>query len=154
MKINFYDTRITETGRTILIKEKSIDYQTMNLIHPEKISIMMRGLLHMDELAEEHCYIIALNSSCRPLGIFFLSKGTVHASLAGPREIFMRALLIGAVQIIFCHNHPSGSVLPSTDDIQLTKRIQEAGSLLDISLADHIIIGRGRYLSFQEEKLL
>lgn len=154
MRINFYDARITDDDKTILIKEKGANYEASNIKHPKNIVLMMQALLHMDELAEEHCYMIALNSSCKILGIFFLSKGTVSASLVSPREIFIRAVLIGAVQIILCHNHPSGNATPSKDDIQLTNRIKEAGKLLNICLADHIIIGRDSYLSFKEANLL
>lgn len=154
MRINFYDARITDNGRTVLVKEKGSNYETQNMNCPERISLMMQTLLHMDELAEEHCYMIALNSSCRILGLFFLSKGTVGASIVSPREVFMRALLIGSVQIILCHNHPSGNTIPSESDIKLTERIKEAGELLNICLADHIIIGKDRYLSFKEANLL
>lgn len=154
MRINFYDTRIASNGTTILVKERGLNYEASNAKHPENIVLMMQVLLHVGELAEEHCYMIALNSSCRILGIFFLSKGTVCASLVSPREIFMRALLIGAVQIIFCHNHPSGNAVPTDTDIKLTKRIQEAGTLLNVSLADHIVIGGNSYLSFKEANLL
>ena len=100
MRINFYDTRIANDGTTILVKEKGINYEGANIKHPENIVLMLQSLLHIGELAEEHCYLIALNSSCRILGIFFLSKGTVYASLVSPREVFIRALLIGAVQIV------------------------------------------------------
>lgn len=154
MRINFYDTRIANDGTTILVKEKGINYEEANIKHPENIVLMMQALLHVGELAEEHCYLIALNSSCRILGIFFLSKGTVCASLVSPREIFIRALLIGAVQIVLCHNHPSGNPTPTDTDIKLTKRIQEAGVLLHIGLADHIVIGGCSYLSFKEADLL
>ena len=115
---------------------------------------MLQTLLHMDELAEEHCYMIALNSSCKILGMFLLSKGTVSESLLSPREVFLRAALIGAVQIILCHNHPSGNPVPSECDMELTKRLKDCGELLNICLADHIIIGHNSYLSFREAKLL
>lgn len=154
MRINFYDTRIMEDGSTALVKEKGINYGIIRINNPQDISLMMRMLLHMDTLAEEHCYMIALNSSCRILGMFFLSKGTVSASLVSPREVFMRAVLIGAVQIILCHNHPSGNTVPSDNDFKLTERIKKAGELLNIPLADHIIIGKNVYLSFKEENLL
>lgn len=154
MRIDFYDARIIENGRTTLVKEKGINYESLNMTCPEKVSMMMRMLLHMDELAEEHSYMIALNTSCRVLGIFFLSKGTVCASLVSPREVFIRATLIGAVQIILCHNHPSGNITPSESDIKLTKRIKDAGELLNICLADHIIICKDSYLSFKESNLL
>ena len=86
--------------------------------------------------------------------MFFLSKGTISASLLAPREVFMRAVLIGAVQIILCHNHPSGNTVPSDNDFKLTERIKKAGELLNIPLADHIIIAKNNYLSFKEANLL
>lgn len=154
MRIDFYDARITEDARTILVKEKGVNYESLQLDCPEKISKMLQNLLHIDELAEEHCYMIALNASCRILGMFLLSKGTVSESLVSPREIFIRAALIGAVQVILCHNHPSGNPVPSECDMELTKRLKAGGELLNIRLADHIIIGRGSYFSFKEAKLL
>ena len=148
MRIDFYDARITDHDRTVLVKEKGI------MDSPKEISLMLKKLLHMDELAEEHVYLIALNNSCKVLGMFFLSKGTICTSLVSPREVFLRAALIGAVQIILCHNHPSGNPVPSECDMELTKRLKDCGELLNICLADHIIIGHNSYLSFREAKLL
>lgn len=154
MRINFYDARIAENGRTILAKEKGVNYETVNLNGPQGISAMMQDLLHMTEMAEEHCYMIALNSACRILGLFFLSKGTVNLCLITPREYYIRALLAGAVRTILCHNHPSGDVTPSKDDVDLTTRIKDAGMLLNVCLLDHIVIGRDTYYSFKEHEML
>lgn len=154
MRINFYDTRITDHDRTVLVKEKGINYECQKMNSPKEISLMLKRLLHMDELAEEHVYLIALNTSCKVLGMFFLSKGTICSSLVSPREVFLRAALIGAVQIVLVHNHPSGNPVPSECDMKLTKRLKDCGELLNICLADHIIIGHNSYLSFQEAKLL
>lgn len=154
MRINFYDARISEDARTILVKEKGGNYESTKMNGPEEISLMLKTLLHMDELAEEHVYMIALNASCRILGMFLISKGTISTSLVSPREVFLRAALIGAVQIILVHNHPSGSPVPSECDMELTKRLKAGGELLNICLADHIIIGQNSYLSFKEAKLL
>ncbi len=154
MRINFYDARITEDARTILVKEKGINYESTKMNGPKEISRMLKTLLHMDELAEEHVYMIALNTSCKILGMFLMSKGTICTSLVSPREIFLRAALIGAVQIVLVHNHPSGNPVPSECDMELTKRLKDCGELLNICLADHIIIGQNSYLSFREAKLL
>lgn len=154
MRIDFYDARITDDARTILVKEKGINYESPKMNCPGEISLMLKTLLHMDELAEEHVYMIALNTSCKILGMFLISKGTICTSLVSPREVFLRAALIGAVQIVLVHNHPSGNPVPSECDIELTKRLKDGGELLNICLADHIIIGRGSYLSFKEAKLL
>ena len=154
MRINFYDARITDDDKTILVKERGINYEAMNMNNPEKIYMMLQQLLHMGELAEEYCYMIALNSSCKILGMFLISKGTVSLSPVSPREVFMRAMIIGAVQIILCHNHPSGNISPSESDMELTRRIKESGKLLNICLTDHIIVGKDSYLSFKEANLL
>lgn len=154
MRINFYDTRITDDGSTALIKEKGVNYEAGTMNNPEEIALLMKNLLHMDQLAEEHCYMLALNKSCRISGMFFLSKGTVDSSLLSPRELFIRALLIGAVQIIICHNHPSGNITPSESDMKLTERVKSSGDLLNINLADHIIIGGSSYFSFKQAGML
>ena len=154
MRINFYEAVLSEDDRTMLVKEKAINYETGRLNNPEDIVLMLRRLLHMEQMAEEHCYMIALNSACKVLGIFFISKGTANVSLITPREVYIRALLLGAVQIILCHNHPSGNVLPSDADIKITQKIKEAGEMISINLADHIIIGSDSYLSFKEAKIL
>lgn len=154
MRISFYDTRLSEDYKTILIKEKAVNYRAGNMNSPKEVITLLQDLLHMGELAEEYCYMIALNSTCKILGVCFLSKGTVNANLVGPREVYLRAVFLGATHIILCHNHPSGNAMPSDQDFKLTERIKEAGSLLDIRLSDHIIIGKDEYFSFAEHKLL
>lgn len=138
----------------MLVKEKGVNYDAGKLNSPEDIALMMRKLLHVEQMAEEHCYMIAMNSSCKVLGVFFISKGTVNVSLVTPRELYIRALLAGAVQIVLCHNHPSGNAIPSEQDIAITQKIKEAGEMININLADHIIIGSNSYLSFKEAKIL
>ena len=154
MRINFYEAVLSEDDRTMLVKEKGVNYEVGKLNSPEDIVLMMRRLLHMEQMAEEHCYMIAMNSSCKVLGVFLVSKGTVNVSLITPRELYIRALLLGAVQIIVCHNHPSGNAVPSEQDIAITRKIKDAGELISINLADHIIIGSDSYLSFKEAKIL
>lgn len=83
-----------------------------------------------------------------------IGKGTVNNCLVCNREIFIRALLSGAVNIILCHNHPSGETTPSSEDIKITKAVSEAGKLIGITLLDHIIIGGDSYYSFDEFNLL
>lgn len=154
MRINFYEARLSEDERIMLVKEKGVNYEAGKLNNPEDIVLMVRRLLHVEQMAEEHCYMIAMNSSCKVLGVFFISKGTVNVSLVTPRELYIRALLAGAVQIVLCHNHPSGNAIPSEQDIAITQKIKEAGEMININLADHIIIGSNSYLSFKEAKIL
>ena len=77
-----------------------------------------------------------------------LFRGTLNHSMVHPREVFKEAYVIGAVSIICIHNHPSGKVLPSKDDINLTKRLISIGELMGIKVLDHLIIGSDNYYSF------
>lgn len=82
------------------------------------------------------------------------ARGTVDHTPAYPREIVKRALELGATALILVHNHPSGDPTPSRADIETTNRIRDAASALGIVLHDHIIVGRGRHLSFRQQGLL
>ena len=83
-----------------------------------------------------------------------VSQGTVNASVVSPREIFIEALKYHAVNLIVVHNHPSGDVTPSPNDITATQAISEAGRTVGIPLLDHLIVGNNAYLSFREQGLL
>jgi DNA repair protein RadC len=78
----------------------------------------------------------------------------LNASIVHPREVFKRALMQNANSIILAHNHPSGDTTPSSNDMLITKRLNEAGILLGVSVLDHIIVGaHGKYKSFKEDRL-
>lgn len=116
---------------------------------PEAIAkYYMQDMRHLET---EQIILLLLNSKNVLLKEIKLSKGTVNASLATPREVFIYALRYMAVNIIFLHNHPSGDPSPSREDILLTKRMKESGSLLGIDLLDHIIIGDNKYISLGSE---
>ncbi len=154
MKINLYNTKLTNSLKPMLVKEKEIQYDAIRVHDPKTVTDFFNSVLCLNKLAEEYCYLLTLNTKCLILGIFLVSKGTVRQSLVGIREIFLNSLLIGASNIIFCHNHPSTDFDPSRDDILLTKKLLEAGNLLEIPLIDHIIIGGNGYFSFKEQKML
>ena len=80
-----------------------------------------------------------------------ISSGGISATYTDPKLIFQTALLCHATQIILVHNHPSGNIQPSHSDIQLTKRIKEAGDLLEMLIIDHLIITEESYYSFADE---
>ena len=112
---------------------------------------------YMEELRHERQEmrkLLMLNSKSGFVGETMISKGTVNASLITPRELFIEALKKEAVFIVILHNHPSGDPTPSREDIQITRRIQDAGDLIGIELLDHIIIGNNCYISFSEKGLL
>lgn len=154
MRLTFYDTRIDEDGRTVLIKERAVNYTCEKLNTAARVVALARDVLQMDKLAEEHCYLIAQNNCFKVLGVFLISKGTVSMCSISPREVFLKALLIGAKSVVLCHNHPSGDVTPSKEDVNVTQRMLEAANLLDIQFNDHIIIGEDGYYSFAETNQL
>ena len=89
---------------------------------------------------QEHFVVLILDGQNRLLEKFDASRGTSNTSLAHPREIFKRAIVNNAAGIICIHNHPSGLLEPSPEDIQTTERIKKAGELLGIPMYDHIIV--------------
>lgn len=107
----------------------------------------------MRYLNKEHMRVILLNIKCKIISIEEVSIGSLNSSLAHPREIFVPAVKKSSAAIVMVHNHPSGDPSPSRDDIDITKRISEAGKILGIELYDHIIIGNGIYVSLKEKNL-
>ena len=111
----------------------------------------MEDLRHKDT---ECVMVLSLDGKGALLGEKILSMGTVNASLASPREIFLEAFKQKAVSILMLHNHPSGDATPSRQDIELTNRIKKSGELLGVALVDHIIIGDNTYVSLKEKELI
>lgn len=135
-----------------LKKETVVPVDDLFFNSPENVYKLATKTLNLLEAAEEYVYLITLNSKNKLTGLFEISHGTVNVSLLSPREIYIRALLAGATNIILFHNHPSGDVIPSKDDILATKRIKAAGELLGVELLDHLIVG-DKYYSFREEQM-
>ncbi len=103
---------------------------------------------------QEQIRIMLLNTKGALIRDVLISQGTVNSSVVSPREIFLEALKYHAVNLILVHNHPSGDPAPSQEDIQLTRRVKEAGELIGIRLLDHIIIGDNSYISFRERGII
>ncbi len=99
---------------------------------------------------QEQVYCIYLDAGKRVIEEKLLFIGTVNYSLMHPRDIFKEAYLLNASSIICVHNHPSGDVRPSCEDINMTVRLREVGMIMGIKLTDHIIIGEDKYYSFLE----
>ena len=95
-----------------------------------------------------------LNRANKVLGIYEVSTGGISGTVADPKLIFAAALKCGASGIIVCHNHPSGNLNASQNDIALTRKMKEAGKFLEIQLLDHIILTSEGYLSFTDEGLV
>lgn len=105
------------------------------------------------ELVEQF-KVLLLNRANKVLGLVNVSSGGVSGTVADPKIIFVAALKANACALIICHNHPSGNLKPSWADEELTIKIKNAGSFLDIKLLDHLIICAEEYYSFADEGLL
>ena len=101
---------------------------------------------------KEHFVAILLDAKSQVIRIAQVHVGTLTMSVVGLREVFREAIREGAASIIVAHNHPSGDPTPSPEDIDSTRRLIEAGALLDIPLLDHVIIGDRRHVSLREER--
>lgn len=153
MKIVMYRMEMDDDRRNILKQEKEFEYLQADSFDNAGILVeMLNKMFCLDRQSEEYVYMIALNAANRILGIFEISHGTVNTALCNPREILIRALLCGAVNIILAHNHPSGVTKPSNEDIAVYRRIKKAGEAIGIGLLDNIIIGDS-YYSFEERGL-
>ena len=103
---------------------------------------------------QEFLKMLILNTKNVLMKEIDISKGTVNASLATPREIYIEALKYRGACVILLHNHPSGDPTPSNDDCLFTSRVAEAGKLMGVPLLDHIIIGDNTYVSLKERGIL
>lgn len=154
MLLKSYQVIVDKSGKNKLKLHTKYEVEKQYLVLPDPQHVFdLLKSIGITQLAEEEVYMLACNTRGRLLGIFMVSHGTVDATLISPREIFLRALLIGASRIIVVHNHPSKDTTPSKEDIKVTKRIKEAGEIIGIKVLDHIIIGGG-FTSFKEEGLL
>ena len=155
MRITFYDTRISDEDTVMLVKERAVNYSTGgNISMPSDAVTLINDVAHLNERAEEYVYMIALNTKNKPIGIFLISKGSVDFSIINNREVFLRALLIGASKIMIFHNHPSKDVTPSECDVNVTKNLLESGKLMGIPVIDHIIVGGNNFFSFKSEGII
>lgn len=102
----------------------------------------------------EQFKILLLNRANKVIGIFQVSSGGVAGTVADAKLIFSTALKACASSIILSHNHPSGNLQPSSQDIELTKKIKAGGGYLDIMILDHVIITSDRYYSFSDEGII
>ncbi len=122
-----------------------------NLSHPEHVVVQM--LPYRDEKIE-HFVALYIDNKNNLVSQRVISSGTIDQTPVYPREIIRHALLEQASGVIIAHNHPGGDPKPSTQDIELTKRLGEACRTMDIRMLDHVIVSRGGHFSFQAQGLL
>ncbi|WP_346962244.1 JAB domain-containing protein [Clostridium sp.] len=132
-----------------LIKEGSILYEPRRVSSPKDAVELAKDFLI--ESDREKMILVCLDNKNQPTSINTVSVGSLNSSIVHPREVFKVAILSNSASIIVYHNHPSGDVTPSKEDINITERLKEAGKILGIELIDHIIVGSNEsYYSFKE----
>lgn len=113
--------------------------------------------IYMEEMRyfrQEHFKAVYLDNKNNIMGNRDITIGSINSTIVHPREVFTDAVKSSAASIIVLHNHPSGDPSPSVEDIEVTKRLLEAGKILGIYLLDHIVIGDGEYISLKEKGLI
>ena len=154
MRIQKSSIVLDDNFKNVLVKDFAKNYVGVdNLQSPANIVQVMNDVFNISNQAEEYLYLVCMTCRCKPISFFEVSHGTYNTTVVNCREILIRALLCGATNIIIIHNHPSGVPEPSREDVQITKKLQEASELIGIQFSDHIIIGRDGYYSFNEERL-
>jgi len=107
-----------------------------------------------ERLADQRCevfYAVLLDSKHRKIRDVCVSMGSLTGSIVHPREVFLPAIRDSAAAVLFVHNHPSGDPTPSAEDLLITRRLREVGELIGVKVLDHVVIGRGRYVSFVDD---
>lgn len=132
-----------------IVREASVLYQNRTINSPSDSANLLEPFLK-DE--DRECFlVVCLDTKNQPTAIHTVSIGTLNSSLVHPREVFKVALLANSNALILAHNHPSGEPKPSQEDLEVTRRLVEAGKILGIEVLDHIIIGsNSRFVSLKE----
>jgi DNA repair protein RadC len=99
----------------------------------------------------EHFYAVLLDNKNRKLKDIRISQGSLTASIVHPRDVYLPVIRESAAAVIFVHNHPSGDPTPSAEDLEITRRLRQVGELVGVRVLDHLVIGRGRYVSFVDD---
>lgn len=132
-----------------VVKESSLLYKERRIRSPHDSYNLIKSFL--EDSDREMFVILSLDTKNQPTNIEVCHIGSLNASIVHPRECFKNALLSNANSVIAFHNHPSGDVSPSEQDLLVTDRLKEAGNILGIDLLDHIIIGDNSFISLKEK---
>lgn len=127
------------------------DTNLPTIVTPKDVVAQLTDLRHNKK---EHFIAIYLNARNQLVHKETISMGTLNANLVHPREVFEPALKHSAAGIMVAHNHPSGDPKPSEDDLEITKRLADAGKMMGINVMDHVIVSKTGYFSFKENRLI
>lgn len=137
----------------LLVREFAMPFPEPVIIRsPDDVNKLME--MELAHASKEHFICLFLNTKNHVIAKELISVGTLNSSLVHPREVFRAAIKRNSASIICCHNHPSGDPSESPEDVQITHRLVNAGEIIGISVLDHIIIGRNRFVSMREKGLM
>lgn len=131
-----------------LVKESSLLYKDRSIRSPEDAYNLFKQFL--GELDREYFVVMCLDVKNQPTAINVCHIGSLNASLVHPREVMKAAILSNSASVLCLHNHPSGRPEPSSEDIDVTKRLAEAGKIVGIELIDHLVVGDETFVSLKE----
>jgi DNA repair protein RadC len=134
------------------LQKQKAENEIVSFRNPDQVAKIYQPIL--GSLQKESFFVILLNSAMKRILDFEVSRGTLDASLVHPRDVFNVAVRNLAKGIIVMHNHPSGEMKPSEEDIKTTERLVESGKILEIPVYDHLIISESSYFSFRENGLI
>ena len=134
------------------IQHQSKWFSDKKITSPAEVAELFIPLLRDDQ--KEKFIVVCLNSANKIIKYEIISIGNLNSSVVHPREIFKVAIDNTSASIILIHNHPSGNPEPSNEDISITRKIVEAGKIMDIPVFDHLIIAGGKFTSFVEKRLI
>ena len=132
-----------------LVKENSFLYPERYVRSPEDAYTLLKQFLV--EIDREYFIVVCLDTKNQPTAINICHIGSLNASIVHPREVLKPAILSNSASIIVAHNHPSNDPTPSREDIEVTKRLVEAGKIIGIEILDHLIVCSDRFISLKEK---
>jgi DNA repair protein RadC len=138
--------------RVAMIKENTISVEQKIIHSPRDVFDAVHE--YLADVDREHFLTLFLNTKNGIIGVNTTSIGTLNSSLVYPREVFKPAIIANSAAIILVHCHPSGNPDPSNEDLEITRRLVEAGKLLGIEVLDHVIVGDGCWVSLKEKGIL
>ena len=146
------DYRLAQVDVRLVLKESASLYSTESLSGPEQAARIMAEA--MKDLDREMVCVVNMDNHLRPINYNAVSIGSLNASVVPVQNVFKSSILSNAGSIMLLHNHPSGEITPSSEDFEITRRLVEAGKLMDIPVIDHVIVGagEGRRYSFREDQ--
>ena len=132
-----------------MVRETSILYKERKVKSPEDAYNLLKPM--MIDADREQFIVVCLDTKNQPTAINVCHVGSLNSSIVHPREVMKAAILSNSASIIVAHNHPSQDPTPSREDVEVTKRLAEAGKVLGIDLLDHLIICEDKFVSLKEK---